>query len=99
MAISKDEMFQQLAEEMAARGVGGETPVPGLPGDELMNALEHPLAMAEVEKMLEREASSVEAGEVAPDFSLGRLDGPGARVTLSEHRGTQPVALIFGSYT
>jgi hypothetical protein len=34
----------------------------------------------------------------AADFTLPTLDG-GAEVTLSAFAGSQPVALIFGSYT
>ena len=40
---------------------------------------------------------TVEAGDVAPDFTLPRHDGSG-RVTLSSLRG-KPVVLVFGSYT
>jgi peroxiredoxin len=47
------------------------------------------------------EATSVQAGDPAPDFALPRLGGPnaGELVTLSSHFGKRPVALIFGSYT
>jgi len=37
-------------------------------------------------------------GDRAADFTLSTLDGR-AEVTLSAFAGTQPVALIFGSYT
>ena len=37
-------------------------------------------------------------GELAPDFTLPTADHSG-NVTLSSHRGTRPVVLIFGSYT
>jgi hypothetical protein len=37
-------------------------------------------------------------GSLAPDFALAPPDG-GARVRLSDWRGKQPVALIFGSFT
>jgi hypothetical protein len=37
-------------------------------------------------------------GEPAPDFTLPKQDRSGA-VTLSAHRGTRPVVLVFGSYT
>lgn len=40
---------------------------------------------------------SVEAGDHAPDFELGRHDDS-SRVRLSSLRG-RPVVLIFGSYT
>src|SRR5688500_5419878 len=37
-------------------------------------------------------------GDLAPDFTLPTSDRKD-RVTLSSHRGKQPVVLIFGSYT
>jgi hypothetical protein len=37
-------------------------------------------------------------GEQAPDFTLPKQDRSGA-VTLSTHRGSRPVVLVFGSYT
>ena len=42
--------------------------------------------------------AKVAAGDAAPDFELPRLDGDGT-VRLSSLAATQPVALIFGSYT
>jgi len=38
------------------------------------------------------------AGEPAPDFTLSTADRA-STVTLSSHRGTRPVVLVFGSYT
>lgn len=40
----------------------------------------------------------VHVGELAPDFALPLL-GASQTVRLSSHRGTQPVALVFGSFT
>ena len=37
-------------------------------------------------------------GDLAPDFTLPRLDGDGT-VRLGSLLGERPVALIFGSYT
>ena len=37
-------------------------------------------------------------GEMAPDFTLGTVDGHG-KITLSSYRGQRPVALVFGSYS
>jgi len=37
-------------------------------------------------------------GDPAPDFTLATHDG-GALATLSDYRGSKPVALIFGSWT
>jgi hypothetical protein len=43
-------------------------------------------------------AGQVQAGDMAPDFSLPTLDHT-AEVRLSSFRGSQPVVLAFGSYT
>jgi hypothetical protein len=43
-------------------------------------------------------AGTVQAGDVAPDFTLPLLDHSGS-VTVSSFRGAKPVVLIFGSYT
>jgi hypothetical protein len=42
--------------------------------------------------------AKVAVGDAAPDFELPRLDG-GGTVRLGSLAATQPVALIFGSYT
>jgi hypothetical protein len=41
---------------------------------------------------------SLEPGDPAPDFDLPRHDGTG-KVRLTSFLGSQPVVLIFGSYT
>ena len=41
---------------------------------------------------------TIKEGDQAPDFTLDTYDHA-ARVTLSSHRGRQPVVLVFGSYT
>jgi hypothetical protein len=38
-------------------------------------------------------------GELAPDFTVARLDRPSEMVTLSKLAAEKPVVLIFGSYT
>jgi len=43
-------------------------------------------------------AGSLKIGDQAPDFSLKKLDKSGT-VKLSELNTTQPVVLVFGSYT
>ena len=43
-------------------------------------------------------AGTVHVGDPAPDFSLTKLDKTGT-VRLSEVNKTQPVVMIFGSYT
>jgi peroxiredoxin len=44
------------------------------------------------------DALAPKAGDRAPDFELGMMDG-GKRVRLSDFQGVMPVALIFGSFT
>ncbi|HTX35708.1 MAG TPA: hypothetical protein VME43_11825 [Bryobacteraceae bacterium] len=43
-------------------------------------------------------AGPVQAGDMAPDFRLPTLDHT-ATVQLASFRGSQPVVLVFGSYT
>jgi hypothetical protein len=43
-------------------------------------------------------AGSLDAGHVAPDFTLPLHDKSG-NVQLSSFRGSKPVVLVFGSYT
>jgi hypothetical protein len=43
-------------------------------------------------------AGHVQPGDMAPDFRLPTLDHT-ATVRLSSFRGSQPVVLVFGSYT
>ncbi len=75
----------------------------GLSVDELAEAVAHPKAAAMIAEIMEAEAASVQEGAPAPDFTLPWLGdgeaGRGAALTLSDHFGKRPVALIFGSYT
>jgi len=75
----------------------------GLSVDELAEAVSHPKAAAMIAEIMEAEAASVQEGAPAPDFTLPWLEGSGAgkggALTLSDHIGKRPVALIFGSYT
>ena len=78
--------------------------LPGLSLEEIEDAMSHPLAAETVAKLLPLEKTSVQEGEPAPDFTLAYLAdggdvGQGQTVTLSQHFGNRPVALIFGSYT
>lgn len=43
-------------------------------------------------------SGSLREGDLAPDFTLSTHDHS-RTVTLSSHRGKQPVVLVFGSYT
>ncbi len=74
----------------------------GLSHDDLKQAMSHPKAAETVAELMSYDATAVKLGDPAPDFSLAYLPESGregARVTLSEHFGSRPVALIFGSYT
>lgn len=51
-----------------------------------------------IDSVLERDEMGPKPGELPPDFSL-KLKGTEDRVRLSDFRGKEPVALIFGSYT
>jgi peroxiredoxin len=44
------------------------------------------------------DAQAPKAGDIAPDFTLSDISGTES-VTLSDFRGSRPVALIFGSFT
>jgi hypothetical protein len=89
----RDGMLAQLEDQKMA----------GLGLDDLRDAMAHPKAAETVRELLPYEASAPREGDAAPDFSLPRLAGgtasAGERVTLSDHFGSRPVALIFGSYT
>ena len=61
-----------------------------------------PLTIADVMAAPEYQAlmtPNMAEGHAAVDFELPRLDRPEESVRLSDFRGRQPVALIFGSYT
>lgn len=47
---------------------------------------------------LSARGGTLAVGDPAPDFTLPTKDRSTA-VTLSSHRGTRPVVLVFGSYT
>jgi peroxiredoxin len=44
------------------------------------------------------DAQAPRAGDEAPDFELGDVDGQHS-VRLSDFQGKKPVALVFGSFT
>ena len=61
--------------------------------------IEIPPSLREVvEAVIERDETGPKVGELAADFCLNRL-GSKERVQLSSFQGTQPSALVFGSYT
>lgn len=90
-----------MREQLEAAQAAGE--LAGLEVDALSEAMEHPMAAAAVAALLEVEARSVTQGSPAPDFTLpwlpGAEGGDAPTLTLSDHFGKEPVALIFGSYT
>ncbi len=91
--------------ERIRKDLGSDAPenMGPLDTDDLADAIHHPKAMGVISELMEREESSVRQGEPAPDFTLPWLpgfgEGRGATLTLSDHFGKRPVALIFGSYT
>ncbi len=96
---------QKMMEEMRPQLERDESEdrLAGLSVDDLAEAVSHPKAAAMIGEIMEAEAASVQEGEPAPDFTLPWLEesgaGRGAALTLSDHFGKRPVALIFGSYT
>ena len=88
--------------EMLKRLEDNKVEMEGLDLDDLKATMSHPKARETLAKWMPFEATSVQAGESAPDFSLRYLPGHGLEgesMTLSSHFGKRPVALIFGSYT
>ena len=75
----------------------------GMTVDDLAEAMSDPRAAQVVAELMEREADTVQAGQPAPDFTLPWLPGSegsdAPAMTLSDHFGSRPVALVFGSYT
>lgn len=88
-----DSMRPQLEKDQA------EGRLQGITVEEMLSAFSHPKAPGAIAEMIAVEAQSVKQGDPAPDFTLARLTGDGAPVTLSSHFGRRPVALVFGSYT
>ena len=95
--IDIDTMIEGVRAQLEAEGKD----LQGLTLDDLREAMSHPQAADEIMRVMALEATSVQAGDPAPEFDLPRLGGPdaGERVRLSSHFGKRPVALIFGSYT
>ena len=99
--INVEEVMAGMQERLQKDEAEGR--LAGLTVEDLRDAVSHPKAPEVIAEAMELEAASVQEGELAPDFSLAwlRSDGEGGpdRMTLSEHFGERPVALIFGSYT
>ena len=79
--------------------------LPGMRREEIERDIRHPKAAAVMERLFAQDGpASLQEGDAAPDFELGRLHGTdaGERVQLSQHfraGEARPVALVFGSYT
>lgn len=101
---SSDDLQKTFGDILAQLAKDPDGPeISGTRREELMAALAHPKAAAEIQHGFALEATSVQEGQPAFDFTLPRLgvDGEEALgpVTLSDHFGRRPVALVFGSYT
>jgi len=94
-------MFEAMRPQLERDEAEGR--LAGLTVEDLADAVSRPGAAETIAETLALEAGSVKPGETAPDFTLpwlpGSGEGRGATVTLSDHFGKQPVALVFGSYT
>ncbi len=92
------ETVQSQLKKDAAEGRGN-----GPSMEDVKKAMSHPKAAEVIGTLMEREAPSVQQGQSAPDFILPWLsqhdESRGESMTLSDHFGQRPVALIFGSYT
>ncbi len=90
--------FRHLLQDMRTRTTAVR------PGDtvrQLLASQGHtlsPALCAALEAVAARDAMGPQVGTYPPDFCLKRL-GTEERVRLSNFRGQQPVALVFGSYT
>jgi len=99
--MSEDVMKSRVA-GLLKQLEAGPHEMEGLDLDDLKAAMSHPKALDTLAKWMPFEATSVQPGAPAPDFRLPYLPGygpEGESMTLSEHFGSRPVALIFGSYT
>lgn len=95
-----EKLFEAVITQLDAEPGGPK--LAALDRKELMEAVSHPLAASEIQRGMALEATSVQEGEPAFDFTLPRLQPggeAGGAVTLSDHFGKRPVALVFGSYT
>ena len=99
--VNLSEMFEEMKGQLEADQADGK--LAGLTVNDLEGAMSHPRAPGVVQELMGREPDSVQPGEPAPDFTLPWLPGCAgsdtATMTLSDHFGSRPVALIFGSYT
>jgi hypothetical protein len=99
--VDVERMLEGMREQLERDQADGK--LAGLTVERLADTMSRPGAPEVVAEVMEADARSVKQGERAPDFSLSWLPGSGEgrapRMTLSEHFGVRPVALIFGSYT
>jgi hypothetical protein len=105
MSDSKDanagSIMEGMRSQLEADQADGK--LAGTSVERLEKAISHPKAQAVIQELMALEEQVVKQGDPAPDFTLPWLQGSTAkssdRLTLSDHFGKRPVALIFGSYT
>ena len=95
------QVMEDMRDQLEADRADGK--LAGLTIELLENAMAHPKASEVVQELMEIEPHTVQVGDPAPDFTLpwlpGSQQGDEPTLTLSDHIGDRPVALVFGSYT
>ena len=98
--VDVQQLIAELRDRLAKPGEGDLT---GMAVDDLAEAIAHPKVAATIDAIFAIEPTSVQRGEPAPEIELPWLGARHAdqpeRFSLAAHRGSRPVALIFGSYT
>ena len=93
-------LVQALAEQQGLNFKAVDSELGEEGWERLAAAMENPLSAQHLTDSMAAEPGSLQAGQAATDFTLARLnDKDGPPVTLSDHFGKRPVALVFGSYT
>ena len=94
-----DDLTKTLMEGMRAQLEQDEKDgkLAGLTVEDLADAISHPKAGEVIAESMALEPTSVQAGQPAPDFSLPYLPPREGEVTLSDHFGRRPVALVFAA--
>ncbi len=95
------QMREEMLKTLESSGEGQK--MEGLSLERLRDAMHRPHALETMAEMMKSGPGNANPGNPAPDFDLPYLPGqPGfedKRARLSDHAGSRPVALIFGSYT
>jgi hypothetical protein len=99
--IDTKALLESMRAQLEADESAGQ--LAGISVEDIEEAISHPKAAGVIAETMAAEAGSVQQGQPAPDFTLPWLPGSAgsaaATLTLSDHFGDRPVALIFGSYT